>query len=121
MRYLQAEEPIEQVEVGEDYREVTVQPLAVRLGDAVSVQSDHPRLGRIEPRQHLHERGLAAAVAAHQEHDLPAPQREVEGTECEAVLASVRVCEADPLQIETLPAERRRVDGRHRYAVASSQ
>src|SRR5712691_5415920 len=40
VRFLQAEEPIEQVEVGEDHREMTMQPLTVGLADAMSVQPD---------------------------------------------------------------------------------
>ena len=104
-RFLQAEQPIEQVEVGEDHREVLGSPLTVCLSAiALAVQSDHPRLGRVEAREHLHEGRLAAAVAADEEDDLAAAQGEVDRAEREGPAVDVRrICERHPVELEPVP------------------
>ena len=87
-------------EILEDHAHAAAQRVEVVVAQVVAVEQDAALVGVVEPRQQLHQRGLAGAVLADQRHHLARLQGEAEMAHRPALGAGID--EADILEHEAL-------------------
>src|SRR6516164_7298753 len=78
---VQSQQAVEQVEVGENRREVLAVPLAVHFLERQTIESDLAFLGVVKPGDHFGERRFSATVTARDEDKLSTPKRQVQRAE----------------------------------------
>ncbi|CAM2155124.1 hypothetical protein PT2222_320052 [Paraburkholderia tropica] len=100
-----AEQTVEQEEVAEHHRKQLPVAVAIRFAHGRAVHQDTPALGRVQPHDHLRERGLAAAVAADQIDQFAGLEAQIDRPEREdIILLLAEIAVRDAVEHETLEA-----------------
>src|SRR5208337_2806324 len=93
----QAEQIIEQVKIGEDSREELAIGIAVMVVNDLAIEADFALFGQIKTGDDLGQGGLAAAVAADQEHNFAGRKTQTDGAQDEAAVLLLAVIGMDDI------------------------